>query len=110
MKGINVSFLELDLNEGSSDTENESTHHVIDDNVSSPPRAHSLEDTSEIQTTTRAHSLENTREIQTTTPEIAQSSEPEVPHVISRKQKLLAERSKARGLLSSCDLYVPNFQ
>ncbi|XP_020883699.1 polycomb group protein FERTILIZATION-INDEPENDENT SEED 2 [Arabidopsis lyrata subsp. lyrata] len=105
VKQLNVLLMELDLDDLPRGTENDSTH-VNDDNVSSPPRAHSSEQTSDILTTTqpaigessdpkvphlnddnvssppRAHSSEQTSDILTTTqPAIGESSDPKVPHL-----------------------------
>ncbi|KAL9301775.1 Polycomb group protein FERTILIZATION-INDEPENDENT SEED 2 [Arabidopsis thaliana] len=66
VKKLNVLLMELDLDDLPRGTENDSTH-VNDDNVSSPPRAHSSEKISDILTTTQLA--------------IAESSEPKVPHV-----------------------------
>ncbi|CAD5320462.1 unnamed protein product [Arabidopsis thaliana] len=106
VKKLNVLLMELDLDDLPRGTENDSTH-VNDDNVSSPPRAHSSEKISDILTTTQLA--------------IAESSEPKVPHVndgnvsspprahssaeknesthvrrVSRRKQLYAKRYKAR--------------
>ncbi|CAL9235664.1 unnamed protein product [Arabidopsis halleri] len=66
VKQLNVLLMELDLGDLPRGTENDSTH-VNDDNVLSPPRAHSSEQTSDILTTTQ--------------PAIGESSDPKVPHL-----------------------------
>ncbi|KAG7573736.1 Polycomb protein VEFS-Box [Arabidopsis suecica] len=66
VKQLNVLLMELDLDDLPRGTENDSTH-VNDDNVSSPPRAHSSEQTSDILSTTQ--------------PAIGESSEPKVPYL-----------------------------
>ncbi|CAE6031421.1 unnamed protein product [Arabidopsis arenosa] len=66
VKQLNVLLMELDLDDLPRGTENDPTH-VNDDNVSSPPRAHSSEQTSDILSTTQ--------------PAIGESSEPKVPYL-----------------------------
>ncbi|XP_019101942.1 PREDICTED: polycomb group protein FERTILIZATION-INDEPENDENT SEED 2-like [Camelina sativa] len=108
-------FLKLPLDELPRSTENDELSHANEDNVSSPPRAHSPEKTSDVLTTTQpaiaepsalvvppvsertelfAESSEKTNDILTTTqPAIAESSEPVVPRVSGRKE-LVAEPSE----------------
>ncbi|XP_023639523.1 polycomb group protein FERTILIZATION-INDEPENDENT SEED 2 isoform X2 [Capsella rubella] len=115
VKRLNARFLELETDELPRGTENELAN-VNEDNVSSPPRAHSPEKTSDVLTTSQPviaepsepvvppdsgrkelfeESSEKTSDILTTTqPTIAESSEPVVPQV-SGRQNSTAEPSEA---------------
>ncbi|XP_010507564.1 PREDICTED: polycomb group protein FERTILIZATION-INDEPENDENT SEED 2-like [Camelina sativa] len=115
LRRLKPRFLKLPLDELPRSTENDELSHVNEDIVSSPPRAHSPEKTSDVLTTTQpaiaepsapvvppvsertelfAESSEKTNDILTTTqPAIAESSEPVVPRVSGRKE-LVAEPSE----------------